>query len=128
MQVVRLGPDRWSTFPCIEPDEGDRDGSVGENAALLSSRQRFGGIEGNEILTSAAAVLLTVLLLAEGVTILRIGGLVSAHMFIGMVLIPPGPPLAPAPKQGDIGARGSRGSLERLSVAPWELKPPDCHL
>jgi hypothetical protein len=28
-------------------------------------------------------------LVAEGVTIVRMGGLVSAHMFIGMVLIPP---------------------------------------
>jgi hypothetical protein len=50
---------------------------------------RFGGTEGNEILTSATAVVLTGLLLAEGLTIVRMGGLVSAHMFIGMVLIPP---------------------------------------
>jgi hypothetical protein len=47
------------------------------------------GSEGNEILTSAAAAVLTVLLLAEGVTILRIGGLLTEHMFIGLVLIPP---------------------------------------
>ena len=33
--------------------------------------------------------MLTVLLVAEGITILRIGGLVSVHMFIGLVLIPP---------------------------------------
>jgi hypothetical protein len=32
---------------------------------------------------------LTVLLAAEGLTILNMGGLVTAHMFIGMVLIPP---------------------------------------
>jgi hypothetical protein len=53
------------------------------------TRDRFGGPEGNEILTSATAVLLTGLLLAEGITIVRMRGLVSAHMFIGMVLIPP---------------------------------------
>jgi hypothetical protein len=32
---------------------------------------------------------LTGLLLAEGITIIRMNGLVSAHMFVGMVLIPP---------------------------------------
>lgn len=50
---------------------------------------RWGGPAGNELLTSAAAVLLTVLLLAEGITIVRMGGLVTVHMFVGMVLIPP---------------------------------------
>jgi hypothetical protein len=52
-------------------------------------RARLGGIEGNEILTSATALVLTMLLLAEGVTIVDMGGLLSAHMFIGLVLIPP---------------------------------------
>jgi hypothetical protein len=55
----------------------------------LEHRDRFGGTEGNEILTSATAVVLTVLLAAEGLTIVRMHGLVSAHMFIGLVLIPP---------------------------------------
>jgi hypothetical protein len=58
-------------------------------AAVLSRRDRLGGTEGNEILTSATAALLTVLLVAEGITILRIGGLVSVHMFVGLLLIPP---------------------------------------
>jgi hypothetical protein len=58
-------------------------------AAPLERRDRFGGTEGNVILTNATAVVLTGLLVAEGVTIVRMGGLVSAHMFIGMVLIPP---------------------------------------
>jgi hypothetical protein len=40
--------------------------------------------EGNEILTSATAVVLTLLLIAEGITIVLIGDLLSAHMFIGM--------------------------------------------
>jgi hypothetical protein len=52
-------------------------------------RERLGGTAGNEILTSAAAALLTVLLAAEGITIIRMGGLVSVHMFIGLLLIPP---------------------------------------
>ncbi len=55
----------------------------------IERRHRFGGVEGNEIHTSATAGVLTVLLVAEGVTIVHMGGLVSAHMFIGMVLIPP---------------------------------------
>jgi hypothetical protein len=48
-----------------------------------------GGTDGNEALTSAVALILTVLLIAEGITILRIGGLRNEHMFIGMALIPP---------------------------------------
>lgn len=50
---------------------------------------RWGGPAGNELLTSVAAVVLTVLLVAEGITIVRMGGLVTVHMFVGMVLIPP---------------------------------------
>ena len=59
------------------------------HSAPLERRERFGGTEGNEILTSATAVVLTGLLAAEGLTIVRMGGLVTAHMFIGLVLIPP---------------------------------------
>jgi hypothetical protein len=47
------------------------------------------GVAGNEILTSATAVLLTALLIAEGVTVIHMNGLGTVHMFIGMVLIPP---------------------------------------
>jgi hypothetical protein len=50
---------------------------------------RTGGIKGNEILTCAAAAILTILLIAEGITILRIGGLLRQHMFVGLVLVPP---------------------------------------
>jgi hypothetical protein len=52
-------------------------------------RRCQGGTEGNENLTSAAAVVLVVLLIAEGITIVHMRGLLSAHMFIGLVLIPP---------------------------------------
>ena len=51
--------------------------------------ERFGGTEGNELLTSAAAALLTILLLVEGATIVHLDGLRGAHMFIGLTLIPP---------------------------------------
>jgi hypothetical protein len=52
-------------------------------------RDRFGGTEGNEILTSATAVVLTGLLAVEGYTVVHMRGLVSLHMFIGLVLIGP---------------------------------------
>lgn len=52
-------------------------------------RRRSGGIDGNERLTGAAAALLFLLLAAEGVTIVFLRPLFSAHVFIGMLLIPP---------------------------------------
>ncbi|MEA2244062.1 MAG: hypothetical protein QOD24_3618, partial [Solirubrobacteraceae bacterium] len=59
-------------------------------AALGTARRwRSGGIRGNELLTSATAVVLIALLAAEGVTILDLRDLVDEHMFIGLVLIPP---------------------------------------
>jgi hypothetical protein len=50
---------------------------------------RHPGAAGNERLTSATGAVLTALLIAEGVTILWLGGLRTEHMFIGLVLIPP---------------------------------------
>ena len=47
------------------------------------------GVEGNEILTSATAVVLVALLIAEGVTVIHMNGLGTVHMFIGMALTPP---------------------------------------
>jgi hypothetical protein len=48
-----------------------------------------GGTGGNERLTATVAVVLVLLLAAEGVTILRIRQLISVHVFVGMLLIPP---------------------------------------
>jgi hypothetical protein len=48
-----------------------------------------GGTSGNERLTSATGALLLVLLAVIGVTIIRIGQLLSVHMFVGMLLIGP---------------------------------------
>jgi len=47
------------------------------------------GVEANARLTAATSAVLFLLLVAEGFTILRIHGLLSAHVFIGMLLIPP---------------------------------------
>jgi hypothetical protein len=54
----------------------------------MEQRRSFGGVAGNEILTCAVAAVLTCLLLAEGVTLLRLGPLLVPHMFIGLVLVP----------------------------------------
>lgn len=48
-----------------------------------------GGVEGNDRLTAASGAVLFLLLAAEGVTILFIRPLLSAHVFIGMLLLPP---------------------------------------
>lgn len=61
---------------------------VGGDAVARRS-VRTGGSEGNRRLTGAVAVILLVLLAAEGVTLLAMGPLLSAHVFIGMLLIPP---------------------------------------
>src|SRR4051812_4287167 len=47
------------------------------------------GVAGNEVLTSATAAVLVVLLLALGVTIIDLGGLLREHMFLGMLLLGP---------------------------------------
>ncbi len=47
-----------------------------------------GGTGGNHRLTAQTGALLIALLAVIGVTILRIGQLLSVHMFIGMVLVP----------------------------------------
>src|SRR5579863_2660040 len=47
------------------------------------------GVESNARLTAATAAVLLVLLAAEGVTILRIHALLTPHVVIGMLLVPP---------------------------------------
>ncbi len=51
------------------------------------SRSR--GVAGNARLTGTTAAILLILLAAEGFTILSIGPLLKAHVFIGMLLVPP---------------------------------------
>jgi hypothetical protein len=58
-------------------------------ASTRSRGLRRGGADGNERLTAASGALLFLLLAAEGVTILFIRPLLSTHVFIGMLLIPP---------------------------------------
>jgi hypothetical protein len=47
------------------------------------------GVEGNSRLTGTIGFLLLLLLFAEGLTILSIRGLITLHVFIGLILVPP---------------------------------------
>jgi len=47
------------------------------------------GVEGNARLTGAVGALLIVLLFIEGITILRVRQLISVHIFVGLLLVPP---------------------------------------
>ena len=48
-----------------------------------------GGADGNARLTALTAVVLTVLLAIEGISLLAIRPLLSLHVFVGLLLIPP---------------------------------------
>jgi hypothetical protein len=67
-------------------------GPPGENrpgTLRRAERRADAGAAGNARLTAANAAVLLVLLAAEGVTILRVRQLLSPHVFIGVMLIPP---------------------------------------
>jgi len=51
--------------------------------------RRFGGADGNARLTGTLGVVLIGLLAVEGVTILFIRPLISMHVFVGLLLVPP---------------------------------------
>jgi hypothetical protein len=57
--------------------------------APRAERRADAGVAANARLTAANAAVLLVLLAAEGVTILRVRELLTPHVFIGVVLIPP---------------------------------------
>jgi len=61
----------------------------GRSGTSFAVRRGWGGSEGNRRLTGATAATLLVLLAAEGITILAIRPLVTVHVFLGMLLIPP---------------------------------------
>jgi hypothetical protein len=50
---------------------------------------RSGGVDGNERLTATTGGVLVMLLGVEGVTILFLRPLLSVHVFVGMMLVPP---------------------------------------
>jgi hypothetical protein len=59
-----------------------------EPAVPGDGRITGGGTFGNERLTAATGILLVALLAVIGVTIVRLGPLISVHLFVGLVLIP----------------------------------------
>lgn len=75
-----------------------------------------GGTSGNEILTATTGAMLIVLLAALGVTILRIHPLLSEHMFIGMLLIPP--------VMLKMGTTGYRFARYYMGTAEYRRKGP----
>ena len=58
------------------------------NARHAAPRQ-LGGVEGNSRFTGSLAAVLLLLLFVEGVTIVSIGSLLTLHVFVGILLIPP---------------------------------------
>lgn len=78
-----------------------------------------GRAEGNERLTAMTGAVLLVLLAAEGVTILRIHQLLTAHFFIGMLLI--GPVLLKMCSTGYRFLRYYTGSPEYVRKGPPAL-------
>lgn len=72
--------------PAVDGKGGD---PGGPEAAEGAPREEHDGPEANARLTASTAVVLFVLLAAEGVTILRIRALLTPHVFIGMLLVPP---------------------------------------
>jgi hypothetical protein len=58
-------------------------------ARRLAPVTRSGGAEGNERLTAMTGAVLVILLAVEGFTILRIGRLLTLHVFLGMLLLGP---------------------------------------
>lgn len=80
------------------------------------------GVESNARLTGSTAAILLVLLAAEGVTILRIHALLTAHVVVGMLLVPP-----VLLKIGSTGWRFVRyyrgtAAYRRKGPPPWPLR------
>jgi hypothetical protein len=93
---------------------------IGKPARRLAElRWTGGGSAGNEELTAAAGVILIVLLAMLGITIVRIGQLISEHLFLGLLLLGP-----VALKLGSTGYRFIRyysRNPEYLRKGPPEL-------
>ena len=66
----------------------DVDGRPGEES-MRSARRRDLGVQSNARLTASTAAVLVVLLAIEGVTVVQIHALLTLHVFVGMLLVPP---------------------------------------
>jgi len=79
-------------------------------------RPHHGGSRGNELLTSANAVLLIALLLAQGVTVLALDSMIHIHLFVGVVLL--GPVALKLASTGYRFARYYTGAREYRAAGP----------
>ncbi len=79
---------RQLSRPAPRPFPSHAPSAAGRHARPRSTR-RGGGVEGNSRLTSGLALAIFVLLFLEGVTILSVQRLLTAHVVIGAILIPP---------------------------------------
>jgi hypothetical protein len=69
--------------------ESPHDHPVPAEPVTRVSRRRRDGVASNARLTASTAAVLIVLLAAEGLTILRVGALLTPHVVLGMILVPP---------------------------------------
>jgi len=87
---VNGAPRSPSVSDLFDPAQHGNGGDAGRpDPAEGAPSEEGGGPEANARLTASTAVVLFVLLAAEGVTILRIRALLTPHVFIGMLLVPP---------------------------------------
>jgi len=73
----------------MHPGPAPQPAQPGQPAQPAVSAQRSGGAEGNERLTAMTGAVLLILLAVECYTILRIGRLLTLHVFLGMLLLGP---------------------------------------
>jgi hypothetical protein len=82
----------WDSITQREPGlDGHAAGIPRETTDGQASGRRLtgGGTAGNERLTAATGILLVLLLAVIGITLLRLRSLISVHLFVGLLLIPP---------------------------------------
>ncbi|MGH9105179.1 MAG: hypothetical protein ACRDZX_04965 [Acidimicrobiales bacterium] len=75
----------------FDRDQGPQDGRsfFAEQDVTAPCPRPDAGVESNARLTAITAVVLLVLLAIEGLTILRVRSLLTLHVVVGMVLVPP---------------------------------------
>jgi len=90
-QQTRRRRDVKRNPPPPVPYELELGGTDGRGASPQAVDRRLmgGGTAGNERLTAAAGILLVLLLAVIGLTLLRLRSLISVHLFVGLLLIPP---------------------------------------
>lgn len=89
-QTRRRGGAGRSAFP-LSRGHPQLDGASADGASSNPAQKRLtgGGTAGNERLTASTGILLILLLAVIGVTLLRLRSLISVHLFVGLLLIPP---------------------------------------